>query len=183
MQLAGQIARAAAIFTVDEVTRFLSYLKVLGTLQLRCIILFLEGERERERAGLLQMRSSGQVGGGGGDGVIFSLSLSAHQIVVFDDGVEGSSNKPPKWSEDGSESCGLFLSRILKYMETPQYLRHALIPKHNGLQFAVSKILLLLCSVFLIKCNAQIHVHSVCQIAYAAGGSATFGCATSSSQA
>jgi len=102
---------------------------------------------------------------------------------VFDDGVEGSSNKPPKWSEDGSESCGLFLSRILKYMETPQYLRHALIPKHNGLQFAVSKILLLLCSVFLIKCNTQIHVHSVCQIAYAAGGSATFGCATSSSQA
>jgi predicted SPOUT superfamily RNA methylase MTH1 len=95
LQLAGQIARAAAIFTVDE-------------------------------------------------------------IVVFDDGVEGSSNKPPKWSEDGSESCGLFLSRILKYMETPQYLRHALIPKHNGLQFA---------------------------IAYAAGGSATFGCATSSSQA
>jgi len=74
-RLAGQIARAAAIFTVDE-------------------------------------------------------------IVVFDDGVEGSSNKPPKWSEDGSESCGLFLSRILKYMETPQYLRHALIPKHNGLQFA-----------------------------------------------
>jgi predicted SPOUT superfamily RNA methylase MTH1 len=122
LQLAGQIARAAAIFTVNE-------------------------------------------------------------IVVFDDGVEGSSNKPPKWSEDGSESCGLFLSRILKYMETPQYLRHALIPKHNGLQFAVSKILLLLCSVFLIKCNTQIHVHIVCQIAYAAGGSATFGCATSSSQA
>jgi predicted SPOUT superfamily RNA methylase MTH1 len=122
LQLAGQIARAAAIFTVDE-------------------------------------------------------------IVVFDDGVEGSSNKPPKWSEDGSESCGLFLSRILKYMETPQYLRHALIPKHNGLQFAVSKILLLQCSVFLIKCNTQIHVHIVCQIAYAAGGSATFGCATSSSQA
>ncbi len=57
---------------------------MLGTLQLHCIILFLEGERER--AGLLQMRSSGQVGGGGGggggDGVILSLSLSLHTRLL-----------------------------------------------------------------------------------------------------
>jgi len=40
--------------------------------------------KERERAGLLQMRSSGQVGagGGGGDGVILSFSLCTPDCCV-----------------------------------------------------------------------------------------------------
>ena len=57
------------------------------------------------------------------------------QIVVFDDGVEGS--RVPKWSEDETETSGAFLTRLLKYMETPQYLRQTLFPKHPTLQFAV----------------------------------------------
>lgn len=56
------------------------------------------------------------------------------EIVVFDDGEEGS--RVPKWSEDGAETSGAFLTRLLKYMETPQYLRQTLFPRHPSLQFA-----------------------------------------------
>lgn len=54
---------------------------------------------------------------------------------MFDDGEEGS--RVPKWSEDGTETSGAFLSLLLKYMETPQYLRQTLFPRHPSLQFAV----------------------------------------------
>lgn len=42
--------------------------------------------------------------------------------------------------EDGShddESGPAFLLRILKYMETPQYLRKSLFPMHNNLRYVV----------------------------------------------
>ena len=67
------------------------------------------------------------------------ICCNLYQIVVFDDGDEGS--RIPKWSEDMPETSGTFLTRILKYMETPQYLRHALVPKHSNLQYAVNKFL------------------------------------------
>ncbi|KAG0623298.1 hypothetical protein M758_3G163900 [Ceratodon purpureus] len=56
------------------------------------------------------------------------------EIVVFDDGDEGS--RVPKWSEDETETSGAFLTRLLNYMETPQYLRQTLCPRHPSLQFA-----------------------------------------------
>lgn len=58
-----------------------------------------------------------------------------YQIVVFDDGEEGS--RVPKWSEDESETSGTFLTRLLRFMETPQYLRQTLFPRHSSLGFAV----------------------------------------------
>lgn len=58
------------------------------------------------------------------------------EIVVFDDGDEGS--RVPKWSEGATETSGSFLCRLLKYMETPQYLRLTLCPKHRSLQCAGS---------------------------------------------
>lgn len=36
-----------------------------------------------------------------------------------------------------NESGAAFLIRILQYLETPQYLRKALFPKHNNLRFVV----------------------------------------------
>ena len=38
---------------------------------------------------------------------------------------------------DENESSAAFLIRILRYLETPQYLRKALFPKHNSLRFVV----------------------------------------------
>ncbi|KAK4379866.1 hypothetical protein RND71_001728 [Anisodus tanguticus] len=38
---------------------------------------------------------------------------------------------------DEDESAAAFLLRILKYMETPQYLRKSLFPMHNNLRYAV----------------------------------------------
>lgn len=40
------------------------------------------------------------------------------------------------------ESSSDFLMRILQYLETPQYLRRALFPKHNSLRLAVGPIFL-----------------------------------------
>lgn len=39
---------------------------------------------------------------------------------------------------DENESGAAFLIRILRYLETPQYLRKSLFPKHNSLRFVVS---------------------------------------------
>ena len=60
-------------------------------------------------------------------------------------------------NSDEDESGAAFLIRILKYLETPQYLRKALFPKHNNLRFVVrpkhSLVALIeevICSVFLL---------------------------------
>ena len=45
---------------------------------------------------------------------------------------------------DSNESGAPFLVRILKYLETPQYLRKTLFPKHNDLRFVVCGVLLTL---------------------------------------
>ncbi|KAJ9182074.1 hypothetical protein P3X46_006105 [Hevea brasiliensis] len=60
------------------------------------------------------------------------------EVVVFDD-KSNSVNEHPTVNtgsnSDDSESGAAFLVRILRYLETPQYLRKALFPKHNSLRF------------------------------------------------
>lgn len=45
-----------------------------------------------------------------------------------------------------NESGAVFLIRILQYLETPQYLRKALFPRHNNLRFVVRTIFFSNCS-------------------------------------
>lgn len=61
------------------------------------------------------------------------------QVVVFDNSTEGRDNSSVNATEesDENESGALFLIRILKYLETPQYLRRSLFPKHNSLRYVV----------------------------------------------
>ncbi|PWA66662.1 methyltransferase [Artemisia annua] len=56
------------------------------------------------------------------------------EVVVFDN-QSTSSDHPPVTADDENESGTAFLIRILKYLETPQYLRKTLFPKHNSLRF------------------------------------------------
>ncbi|KAM7278016.1 hypothetical protein ACFE04_005150 [Oxalis oulophora] len=72
-RLAGQLARAATIFRIDEV-------------------------------------------------VVFDNKSSSYDVSAVD-------------TSDEEESGAAFLMRILQYLETPQYLRKALFPKHNNLRF------------------------------------------------
>lgn len=61
------------------------------------------------------------------------------QVVVFDN-IGSSVDCSDPTMEDGShddESGAAFLFRILKYMETPQYLRKSLFPMHNNLRYVV----------------------------------------------
>ncbi|XP_061991307.1 uncharacterized protein LOC133709544 [Rosa rugosa] len=55
------------------------------------------------------------------------------EVVVFDN--NGESGSPEANNSDENESGAAFLIRILRYLETPQYLRKALFPKHNSLRF------------------------------------------------
>lgn len=59
------------------------------------------------------------------------------EVVVFDnksDSVDDYSVKELD-SSDENETGAPFLIRILRYLETPQYLRRALFPKHNSLRY------------------------------------------------
>ncbi|KAL4556539.1 hypothetical protein LXL04_039195 [Taraxacum kok-saghyz] len=56
------------------------------------------------------------------------------EVVVFDNQSEPS-NDSQVTADDENESGTAFLIRILKYLETPQYLRKTLFPKHNSLRF------------------------------------------------
>ncbi|XP_024981283.1 putative methyltransferase C9orf114 [Cynara cardunculus var. scolymus] len=59
------------------------------------------------------------------------------EVVVFDN--QGKSlddlHVTAENTSDENESGTAFLIRILKYLETPQYLRKTLFPKHNSLRF------------------------------------------------
>ncbi|KAI9499244.1 putative RNA methyltransferase-domain-containing protein [Zychaea mexicana] len=55
--------------------------------------------------------------------VIFNVD----EVVIYDD--------KKKWA-DSKINPNLFLARVLQYMETPQYLRKALVPFHPDLKFA-----------------------------------------------
>ncbi|TQD90294.1 hypothetical protein C1H46_024122 [Malus baccata] len=54
-------------------------------------------------------------------------------VVIFDNKSE--SGSLPEADSDENESGAAFLVRILRYLETPQYLRKALFPKHNSLRY------------------------------------------------
>ncbi|XP_011071558.1 putative methyltransferase C9orf114 homolog isoform X2 [Sesamum indicum] len=59
------------------------------------------------------------------------------EIVVFDNksASEDTSTEIMENDSGENESGAPFLIRILKYLETPQYLRKSLFPKHNSLRF------------------------------------------------
>ncbi|CAI0466241.1 unnamed protein product [Linum tenue] len=60
------------------------------------------------------------------------------EVVVFDNKATSSNEDPTTTMNsvsDENESGAVFLVRILRYLETPQYLRKALFPKHNSLRF------------------------------------------------
>ncbi|KAJ8446458.1 hypothetical protein Cgig2_010080 [Carnegiea gigantea] len=60
-----------------------------------------------------------------------------NEIVVFDN--NGKSVEDPSASSigntDENESSAAFFIRILRYLETPQYLRKTLFPRHTSLRF------------------------------------------------
>ncbi|KAL8254949.1 hypothetical protein R6Q59_033170 [Mikania micrantha] len=59
------------------------------------------------------------------------------EVVIFDNQSESlnDSDVAAKDTSDENESGATFLIRILKYLETPQYLRKTLFQKHNSLRF------------------------------------------------
>lgn len=69
-----------------------------------------------------------------------SPSACYAQVIVFDNKstfVDESSVLMDESNSDEYESGAAFLIRILRYLETPQYLRKSLFPKHNSLRFVV----------------------------------------------
>lgn len=69
------------------------------------------------------------------------INVECLQVVVIDSNSnrEIKSNNMALDTSDENESGAAFLIRILKYLETPQYLRKALFPRHNSLRFVVRK--------------------------------------------
>ncbi|GJP76468.1 hypothetical protein CLOP_g6911 [Closterium sp. NIES-67] len=68
-----------------------------------------------------------------------AVIFRVHEIVVFDDwdSADGNSHGPRGWrGERFSGSGGSFLARVLQYLDTPQYLRRALIPLTPDLRLA-----------------------------------------------
>lgn len=61
------------------------------------------------------------------------------QVVVFDNKstLYDDSSFTLGDSSDENETGAAFLIRILRYLETPQYLRKNLFAKHNSLRFVV----------------------------------------------
>ncbi|PSS33881.1 Methyltransferase [Actinidia chinensis var. chinensis] len=60
------------------------------------------------------------------------------EVVVFDNhssSVDDSKFTTVDNNSDDNESGAAFLIRILQYLETPQYLRKCLFPRHNSLRF------------------------------------------------
>ncbi|CAL5395492.1 unnamed protein product [Camellia sinensis] len=60
------------------------------------------------------------------------------EVVVFDNNSSSTDDSRVTATADNSdenESGAAFLIRILRYLETPQYLRKCLFPKHNNLRF------------------------------------------------
>ena len=61
------------------------------------------------------------------------------QVVVFDNRASSDVDTvvTPGHDGDESESGAEFLTMILRYLETPQYLRRRLFPMHKSLKFVV----------------------------------------------
>ncbi|XP_041001036.1 putative methyltransferase C9orf114 homolog isoform X1 [Juglans microcarpa x Juglans regia] len=58
-----------------------------------------------------------------------------NEVIVFDNKSDGVNDFTALDSTYENESGAAFLVRILRYLETPQYLRRALFPMHNSLRF------------------------------------------------
>jgi hypothetical protein len=68
--------------------------------------------------------------------------LLVKQVVVFDNKSNYEKEDRTLTTDnysDENESGAAFFVRILRYLETPQYLRKALFPKHCNLRFVVSE--------------------------------------------
>lgn len=71
---------------------------------------------------------------------MFEISAAIRmQVVVFDSNGNSANSYGTTAAEnsDDNENGAAFLMRILQYLETPQYLRKALFPRHNSLRFVV----------------------------------------------
>ncbi|TQD97568.1 hypothetical protein C1H46_016828 [Malus baccata] len=112
-RLASQIARAATIFRIDE--RFLTAKSASVYVWWRNLEVL-----------VAQRTLSGEV-------PVKCFFRSTSEVVIFDNKSE--SGSLPQADSDENESGAAFLVRILMYLETPQYLRKALFPKHNSLRF------------------------------------------------
>lgn len=106
-QLAGQIARAAAVYRVDEIVVFDDG---LGS-QLKTVSNYRRGAQQ-------QGSHRREVEHGESD-------------VKVQSSIEKNSNKPQLSTDPHA-----FLARILQYCECPQYLRRKFFPMHPDLQFA-----------------------------------------------
>jgi hypothetical protein len=59
--------------------------------------------------------------------------------VVYDDSPSAAreSAQTRRWNDCADDSGGVFMARVLQYLETPQYLRRALFPMHASLRYVV----------------------------------------------
>lgn len=120
-QLAGQIARAAAVFRVDEVV---VYDDGLGTA-------LNSNSNYRRGPSTMQHRSSAAISDKIEDG---NDKKPEDYKQEEDVKVNVDEKKQPK--ERPSIDPHAFLARILQYVECPQYLRRMIFPMHPDLQFA-----------------------------------------------
>lgn len=83
------------------------------------------------------------------DSIVVVICINK-QVVVFDNKSDSVNDHSVTEldSSDENETGAPFLIRILRYLETPQYLRRALFPKHNSLRYVVLK-----CRIFFLLIN------------------------------
>ncbi|BBN06250.1 methyltransferase [Marchantia polymorpha subsp. ruderalis] len=64
--------------------------------------------------------------------------FNVDEIVVYDDSERSAklSAKSRKWKECAADTGGVFLARLLQFLETPQYLRKSLYSVHVSLKYA-----------------------------------------------
>lgn len=69
----------------------------------------------------------------------FFFFFLCKQVVVFDNQATPDDDSIPTVMKNGNEdeSSAHFLVRILRYLDTPQYLRRRLFPMHKSLRFVV----------------------------------------------
>lgn len=115
-RLAAHIARACAIFNVDE------------------IVVFNEGELRSETSDPYQHRHNRQDRGTGNKRRWNEPQNQQHEQAQDGEG-EGEQYEEGNGGKGGFDPH-TFLARVLQYLETPQYLRKALFPMHRDLRLA-----------------------------------------------
>lgn len=105
----------------------------------------------------------------------YNITLLYKQVIVFDNKGASVDDSVVTDVEDanGNESGASFLVRILQYLETPQYLRRSLFPKHNSLRFVVRNRCLqtyhfdcqnYFCCVSIISLTQNIFLFKICRV-------------------